>query len=143
MGDAEPSPTDFDPRNILEPDDLPLGIGLQDAVFELVGSWEAPEVHDPRGRIDSLLGTENGARCQRFHHVCFGEAVRAQTVAIQPDSDRIAAIPRSPILRILANDDLLATIPGVPEYEEADCCDGHADQEMADPGAEVWPSDHG
>ncbi len=93
------SPTGFDPGNIFEPKDLPLGIGSQNNVFALIRSGEALEKHDPGGR-DWPRRTDS-AMCERFHHVVNGEVVGTQTVEIQPNSDHSTVIPRMTILWIL------------------------------------------
>jgi hypothetical protein len=136
-------PTDFEPCDILESDDFPLSVGFQDDISILVRPEEVSEEHDPAGRINSLARIKRAARCQCFQHVFPGEVAGAQTVDIQPKSDLPAATPWSPILGILAKDDLVGCTQSGPEQAETDCRNGHTEHEVSEPEAKVWPSHHG
>jgi hypothetical protein len=143
MSDAEHSPIDFDLRNIFEPDDSPIGISFQNDVSVLDRVFvDADAEHNPRGR-GRLPRIDRAARLQRSHHIFFGEGVGTQTVVIQPNPDRMAEIPRSPILRPSAIYELVGSAPSGPKEEETNCGNSHADHEVADFEAEVWPSHHG
>src|SRR5579883_2337615 len=92
----------FDPGDISQPDDVPLGSRFHDDLLVPLRPVQAGDEHDPRGRSGPPTRINHAALRTRSHHVFPGEAVGLQPVEVQPNADRIVAVPRAPVLRVLA-----------------------------------------
>ena len=91
--------------HVADPDELPLGRGLDDDVLEILDLGQPPE----RAQGDLGLLTENRRRladlagrdleillAQRHHHVAGGHPAGGKLVGIEPDPHAVVALPEHP-----------------------------------------------